>query len=204
MKKMYKAMLLVLCAILLVAGSVMGTLAYLQMTTKTVTNVMTVGNVSITLTETELDADGNVTGTIVATADSVTGGPNTYKLIPNQSYVKDPTVTVAANSEACYVFVKVVNGIKNIEDADSTIAAQMVTNGWTVLNGDVYYKAIASSTSDTECPVFASFKISSAVTNATLATYQNATITVQAFAIQSYGFNTAAEAWAAGAFVTNP
>jgi len=32
MKKMYKGMLLVMCAALLVAGSVMGTLAYLQMT----------------------------------------------------------------------------------------------------------------------------------------------------------------------------
>ena len=45
MKKMYKAMLLVLCAVLLVAGSVMGTLAYLKAQTGTVTNAMTVGKV---------------------------------------------------------------------------------------------------------------------------------------------------------------
>ena len=37
MKKMYKAMALVLCAALLVAGSIFGTLAYLQMTTGSVT-----------------------------------------------------------------------------------------------------------------------------------------------------------------------
>jgi predicted ribosomally synthesized peptide with SipW-like signal peptide len=56
MKKMYKVMLLVLCAALLIAGSVMGTLAYLK-DTKSVTNTFTVGKVEITLDEAKILRD---------------------------------------------------------------------------------------------------------------------------------------------------
>ena len=50
MKTKSKALLLTLCAVLLVAASVMGTMAYLTSTDK-VENTFTVGNVKITLDE---------------------------------------------------------------------------------------------------------------------------------------------------------
>ena len=51
MKKAKKVVALALCAVMLVVGSVAGTMAYLQSTTGVVTNTFTIGNVAITLDE---------------------------------------------------------------------------------------------------------------------------------------------------------
>lgn len=95
MKTKSKALLLTLCAVLLVAASVLGTMAYLT-STDTVTNTFTVGKVEIKLDETDV-TDPN--------------GPrvkaNSYKLMPGTTYTKDPTVTVLKGSEESYVRMKV-------------------------------------------------------------------------------------------------
>ena len=200
MKKMYKAMALVLCAILLVAGSVMGTLAYLQAQTATIPNVMTVGKVDITLSESVVNIYGKkTTGEIVATTSGVAGGPNSYKLVPNGEYVKDPKVNVLANSEACYLFVKVENGIAAIEDSTNTIASQIVANGWTLLKENIYYRAVDATTAAAgqSYPVFGTFKVSSAVDATVLAGYASKTIDITAYAVQAEGFGSATDAWAA-------
>ena len=57
MKKKTKALMLVLCAVLLVTASVLGTMAYLTSTEKVV-NTFTVGKVAITLDEAKVNADG--------------------------------------------------------------------------------------------------------------------------------------------------
>lgn len=100
MKTKSKALLLTLCAVLLVAASVMGTMAYLTSTDK-VENTFTVGNVKITLDEAKVNTDG----TPVEGADRVKA--NEYKLLPGHTYTKDPTVTVKAVSESSYVRMKV-------------------------------------------------------------------------------------------------
>ena len=100
MKTKSKALLLTLCAVLLVAASVMGTMAYLTSTDK-VENTFTVGNVKITLDEAKVDTDG----TLAAPAERVKA--NSYKLLPGHTYTKDPTVTVKAGSESSYVRMKV-------------------------------------------------------------------------------------------------
>lgn len=100
MKTKSKALLLTLCAVLLVAASVMGTMAYLTSTDK-VENTFTVGNVKITLDEAKVDTDG----TPVTPAERVKA--NEYKLLPGHTYTKDPTVTVKAVSESSYVRMKV-------------------------------------------------------------------------------------------------
>lgn len=94
--KKTKAILMALCAVLLVAASVMGTLAYLT-STDTVTNTFTVGKVAIKLDEAKVD----VNGTPVAGAARVQS--NDYKLMPGHEYVKDPTVHVKADSEPSYI-----------------------------------------------------------------------------------------------------
>ena len=95
MKTKSNALLLTLCAVLLVAASVLGTMAYLT-STDTVTNTFTIGRVEIKLDETDVT---NPTGPRVQA--------NSYKLMPGTTYTKDPTVTVKAGSEESYVRMKV-------------------------------------------------------------------------------------------------
>lgn len=105
-----KALLMSLCAVLLVAASVLGTMAYLK-DSEVVKNTFTVGNVAISLDEAKVDGNGNAIdkdGKIVtnpADAERVPG--NAYKLLPNHTYVKDPTVTVKTPSVDSYVRMKV-------------------------------------------------------------------------------------------------
>ena len=100
MKTKSKALLLTLCAVLLIAASVLGTMAYLTSTAK-VENTFTVGKVEIKLDEAKVTADGIP----VEGAARVT--ENSYKLMPGTTYTKDPTVTVKAGSEESYVRMKV-------------------------------------------------------------------------------------------------
>ena len=98
MKRTKKILSLALCAVLLVAGTVATTVAYLTSTTEVVNNTFTVGNVSITLDEADVDVYGVKNGT---TRDTT----NQYKLIPGHKYVKDPTIHVGATSEDVLLFV---------------------------------------------------------------------------------------------------
>lgn len=203
MKKAKKVVALALCAVMLVVGSVAGTMAYLT-SQDAVSNTFTVGNVVITLDE--LNVDGkNAAGE--ANSSETRDKANAYKLIPSGEYVKDPIVHFAANSEASYLFVKVENGLVkdgvNIEAAASdeykTIAQQITTNnGWTQLEGNIYYKQVpAAGDTNVDYPVFAEFEIADNVDNDTLAKFAGAKINVTAYAVQADGFANANAAWAA-------
>lgn len=100
MKTKSKALLLTLCAVLLVAASVLGTMAYLT-STDTVTNTFTVGKVEIKLDEAKVNADG------IPEEGAARVQANSYKLMPGTTYTKDPTVTVLKGSEESYVRMKV-------------------------------------------------------------------------------------------------
>lgn len=194
MKTKSKALLLALCAVLLVAASVLGTMAYLTSRAE-VTNTFTVGSVSITLDEAPVDANGKeTTGARVTT--------NSYKLMPGHEYDKDPTIHVAQNSEDCWLFVQITDEIAAIQDAD-TIATQMAANGWTLVDADAnVYAHNAIAKAGNNVVVFESFKIKGDVKNDALAAYANKTIKVIAYAVQADGFDTAAAAWTA-AFAQN-
>ena len=199
MKQKYKIMLTCLCAILLVAASVLGTLAYLSDRGE-VNNTMTFGKVDISLDEAKVTAEGK----LVDGAERVT--ENTYHLIPGQTYIKDPIVTVEEGSEACFVFVKIENGIAAIEEDEmfTTIADQISQLGWATLEGvdGVYFKKInkEDASSGEELPVFTFFVIDDEVDNETFAQYKDAEINVKAYAIQQTGFETAKAAWDAANF----
>ena len=193
MKTVRKSLILAACAIMLVCATIAGTLAYLT-STNTVTNTFTVGNVSITLDEATVDENGK----------AVTSEPrvkeNKYKLLPGKKYDKDPTIHVSDTSEDCYVFVKVENGLSNIEGG-TTIAQQMLTNGWIAIDEEngIYGKTDSVSAND-NVDVFKNFTISGNINANTLAGYGNAKIKVTAYAIQAEGFDSAKDAWvAAGA-----
>lgn len=199
MKKTSKALLLSLCAVLLVTASVLGTMAYLTSQDQVV-NTFTVGNVAITLDE--KDVDNSTPG------ENDRDKANSYKLMPGHNYEKDPIVHVDANSEDCYLFVKVVNEIANIE-AEKTVAQQMTEKGWVAVdaaNGIYVYTTDKTNpavvTKGSNITVFENFTIAGNVDNTTLATYADKTITVNAYAIQADGFagKTASEIWAAAGF----
>ena len=108
MKTKSKALLLTLCAVLLVAASVLGTMAYLTSSAE-VKNTFTVGKVEIKLDEAKVTADG------IPVEGAARVQANSYKLMPGNTYTKDPTVTVKAGSEESYVRMKVTfNNAKEI------------------------------------------------------------------------------------------
>ncbi len=112
MKTKSRVLLTMVCAVLLVVVSVMGTLAYLT-DQESVTNTFTVGRVGITLEETSVDMGDNSQGD--GSAKEYT---NLYHLLPGHTYVKDPTVTVDAGSEAAYVRMMVkVEGMESLLQA---------------------------------------------------------------------------------------
>ena len=88
-RKLRKVLLALSCMLTLVAVTVGATLAYLTDTAEVV-NTFTVGNVQIDLNETDVDGKNGTK-------------ENDYHLVPGATYVKDPTVTVKANSEPAYV-----------------------------------------------------------------------------------------------------
>ena len=191
--KILKTLGLFGCAILLVAVSIAGTMAYMTSQTETITNTFTVGSVNITMDETDVNAYGVKDGESRVTA-------NEYKLIPGHTYVKDPTIHVAEGSEQCWLFVKVVNNITDIEAA-TTIADQMTANGWTALTGvdNVYYHAVVDArTAAQDVNVFESFTVK---TDAAVNSYNGKTVEITAYAIQADGFgNNAKDVWTAAGF----
>lgn len=197
MKSVKKAIVAALCAGTLVVGSVAGTMAYLTSEDK-VENTFTVGNVAITLDETDVDN---------STQDSERDRANTYKLMPGHTYIKDPIVHVDKDSEDCYLFVKVDNEITAIE-GDTTVAVQMAAKDWVAVDGvdDIYVYSTGDTptavTADENKIVFENFTIAGTVDNDKLANYANKTIIVTAYAIQANGFEgkTASEIWNAANF----
>ncbi len=145
MNKKVKSLLLVLCAIMFFAAGIFATLAWLNDTTDEAINTVTVGDVHITMDEARVDeygelvyiadANGDPTEELakrIPNAEEALKG-NAYTLIPGESYIKDPTVHVAANSEPAYIFVRVLNPIAPVEadnEGVDTIAEQMAAKGW--------------------------------------------------------------------------
>ena len=207
--KKSKAILMALCAVLLVAASVMGTLAYLT-STDTVTNTFTVGNVQIKLDE----AKANTDGTLVENADRVKA--NSYKLLPGHTYNKDPMVTVLKGSESCYVKMTVTftkaaeldaifapNGANLTSIFAGYDSANWIDKGNTEDTGkntrtyEFWYKeAVAAPTADVALDaLFDKIVVPGTITNTQLATIEGMTITVNAYAIQADGFDDATDAW---------
>lgn len=125
-----RKMILTLCsALLLVSMSVGLTVAYLT-DTEAVTNTFTVGQVHIKLDEKDTDNDSN-TEDNETVEGVVRDKANSYKIMPGHDLEKDPTVTVLADSEECFVRTKVtVNNFADLVDIlgiDKTVEGYMNT-----------------------------------------------------------------------------
>lgn len=127
MKKAKKVVALALCAVLLVVGSVTGTMAYLTSQDEVV-NTFTIGQVNITLDEKDTDNDSNKednTTIKVNNVEQTRDKANEYHVIPGAVFEKDPVVTVLAGSENSYVRAKVTVTYQAV--ADTVIPANFFT-----------------------------------------------------------------------------
>ena len=220
MKTKSKALLLTLCAVLLVTASVLGTMAFLT-STASVENTFTVGSVKITLDEAKVTTDGEP----VEGAARVT--ENSYKLMPGHTYTKDPTIHVDAASEDCFIRAKVTltnakewiaiatkyadnkveNIIKGTDDNIWWVSQPAVDNEKNTVTYTFVYKneshtdelgkRIWTSTDSKDLVLFNEIAIPGGLTNDELAAVGRSKITVVAEAIQADGFETEAAAWAA-------
>lgn len=170
-----KAFAAVLALVLVLGCALGGTVAWLVAESGPVTNTFTYGDINIALTET-------------------TG--EDYKIIPGVDIAKDPKVTVKANSEACWLFVKV--------DEVGTFVADKVTysvaDGWTALTGQpgVYYREVGAVTADTDFYVLKDnvVKVSDTLTKEDIKDIPTGpTLTFTAYAVQKDGIADAATAW---------
>ena len=205
MKRTKKIVTLALAMMLVICTTVMATIAYLQDTTQTVTNTMTVGKVGITLDEAVVDEYG-----VEKTGRTETG--NEYKLIPDHKYVKDPTVHVVADSEESYIRMIVtitdlaeVKAVFNVAEEEYFLPQNFV-EGWDnskwITTNEVIEKdntatyefryhttvsTVDSAKEDLE-PLFTHFKVPDYVDGDDLEKLANMEIRVVAHAIQADGF----------------
>lgn len=208
--KKYRPLVMVLCAVALVAATVMGTLSYLTDSSQII-NTFTMGNVHLKLDEAVVDESGNPTGGRTETG-------NTYHLLPGQSYTKDPTVTVLAGSDQSYVRMLVTINCYDELTAifGDPFLPQYYVEGWDnavwtttgVIAEDEnantatyefrYHKTVKPE-KDVDLvleALFTAVVVPETMTGAQLDSITGLQITVEAHAIQAAGFNTADEAWA--------
>lgn len=183
-------MFIAMLALVLVIGcAVGGTIAWLTAQTDPVVNTFTYGDINIELTETKPDN-------------------RQAKIIPGVDIEKDPKVTVKANSEACWLFVKV--------EEEGTFVANKVTysiaDGWTKGDGtnipaNVYYRAVDAVTNDTDFAVLKDNKIyvSEELSKSDIQSISaQPKLTFTAYAVQKDGIADADTAWTKANPTTNP
>lgn len=105
------ALALVLACVLLVGGVVGGTVAWLTADGGSVTNTFTESDIDVTLSETKPK-------------------DNTAPMVPGWKIDKDPKVTVDADSEDCWLFVKITES--TAPDLDAYISYAIAT-GWEIV-----------------------------------------------------------------------
>lgn len=177
-----KTVAILLALVLAIGCAVGGTLAWLISKTDPVVNTFTYGDINIGLTETT--------------------GEN-YKITPGVDIKKDPKVTVEANSEACWLFVKVEK-----ENWNEKVTYE-IANGWNALSGqtDVYYREVEATTAKAGVSYYI-LKGNTTYANGVVTVSENLTkaevnsiatqpkLTFTAYAVQKDGSTNAADAWA--------
>ena len=186
-----KLVVAMLAVTLLIGCAIGGTVAWLTAKTDPVVNTFTYGDINITLDET-------------------TG--SSYKIIPGVDIKKDPKVTVEADSEACYLFVKIKEeNWPTLTETDRTIkkVSYDIVTDWKPLEGQagVYYREVDATTANAGVSYYI-LKGDTTYPNGVVTVSENLTknevnsittqpkLTFTAYAVQKDGIDTAADAWA--------
>ena len=194
MRTVNKFILSLLAMALVCCVSISGVLAWLTQQTGPVVNTFTYGDVQITLIETTTTVDDDDSDSII---------PNQYLMMPGGEITKDPVVTVAGGSEACWLFVT----LEVSENFDEYLAYDMA-DGWQALPDydGVYYQelvdddALQAAAQGLDIIADHTVYVKKGVTREQLQTLQDdsalwPTLTVTAYAVQREGFDEAADAW---------
>lgn len=178
-----KAVVLLLALVLLLGCGLGGTLAWLSAKTDPVVNTFTAGNIKITLTE-----------------EGAVNNAQSFKMVPGIEIEKKPVVSVLANSEECWLFVKV--------EESATVATYLTYSVdsaiWQPVPGEsgVFFKNVSA----TDAKAGVSYDVltgdivtvNSGVTQDQMDAVTDATapkLTFTAYAVQKYGFDDVADAW---------
>lgn len=144
--KARRALLSISLMLVIMLVAVSGTVAWLTDSTDEITNVFTTSNINITLTENQDE-------------DSATEGYQ-FQMVPGKTIAKDPTVGVTAGSEACWLFVEVVeiaphttNDVDTDYDFTDFVSYEIEIgdDAWTKGDGkdipaNVYYRKVDATT----------------------------------------------------------
>lgn len=163
---------------LIIGGIIGGSVAWLTATSGPLVNTFTVGDINITLTESE-----NLN----------------LKMVPGNSITKDPKVTVEGGSEACWLFVK----IEKSTNYGTYLENPTLAEGWEALTGvdGVYYRKVdaTAAATGTEFAVLKDnkVKVKDTVTRSDMETAKTGapTLTFTAYAVQSDNVADAKTAW---------
>lgn len=182
-----RTFIMLLAVTLLIGCAIGGTVAWLTAKTDPVVNTFTYGNINIELTETK-------------------PANKQAKIIPGVDIEKDPKVTVNANSETCWLFVKVKEeNWPTFKETDGTTnkVSYAIANGWTALDGvaGVYYREVEASANNSSYGILADDKVtvSENLTKTevnSIAAGTQPKLTFTAYAVQKENITTAADAWA--------
>lgn len=218
MNKKVKSLLLVLCALVFAVAGVFATLAYLQDDDEII-NEVTIGDITMNMDEGTYNDIDPYTGAVDFSFTQRQSEGNEYHLLPAVTYPKDPTIHIAKESEPCYVFVQVLNGLADLEvdaAADTehnlpagTIEKQMLANNWVKVTDYDNLWVYAGGSIDgrpnivdareaaVDLQVFGQFKVNENANNMgdsvdalNIDKYEDSQIIVRAMAIQTVGFAT--------------
>lgn len=166
------------------------TLAWLSASTDPVVNYFSGGAIALTLNEAKVDTNGQA-----LTGDEAgrTSEDQNYRYTAGAVLDKDPTVTVWADSVACYVYVCVDN-----ELPDTWFTLNTNTAYWELVgtSGTMtiyrYVSIVEESGSDQVLtPIFTTVTVSDTISSDDITSLGTKTLTVTAFAIQSDGLEPA-------------
>lgn len=177
---MKRKLIIALALCLALALGIGGTMAYLTATTGPVVNTFTIGNVGLELKETKGD---------------LVDGKHQFKMVPGNTIEKDPTVTVTAGSEDCWLFVKLVKSANF--DNYLTYAVDTSEGAWTALDGHpgVYYRKVTQSETAQTFAVLANNQVTVKDTVVQSDSFVAPTLTISAAAIQQANIADAATAY---------
>lgn len=124
-----KVALMSFMACLMIFSVIGGSLAWLMTSTDPIVNVFTYGDIRITLTETKGEELGD---------------GRYFKMTPGKVIEKDPKISVLADSEDCWLFVKID---ESSDKALSDYIEYAIADGWTALQEapGVYFRTVDNS-----------------------------------------------------------